>query len=61
MYTFSGANLVYSQDMKVGKIQCLSSCPENSLTLAIGGDFRKKHFKVLNLMENESGNYNKKS
>lgn len=48
---------MYSEDMKVGKIQCLSSCPENSLTLAIGGDFKKKHFKVLNLMENESGRF----
>lgn len=50
---------MYSEDMKVGKIQCLSSCPENSLTLAIGGDFKKKHFKVLNLMENEFGNLKK--
>lgn len=41
--------LVYTQNLKIGQIQCLQSSPNNPLTVAAGGDFKKKNFKVVDL------------
>lgn len=41
--------LIYTQNLKIGQIQCLQSSPNNPFTVAAGGDFKKKNFKVVDL------------
>lgn len=49
----SSCNLINSQHCKVGKVHCLSECPENNFIVSIGGDKRKKNFTVTNLLDND--------
>lgn len=48
-FTQTDAKLIYTQAMKIGRIQCLGGSPENPFTMAVGGDNPKKHFKVVDL------------
>lgn len=48
-YNETEIKLVYTQNLKIGQIQCLQSSPENAFTIAAGGDFKKKNFKVIDL------------
>lgn len=52
-YDDNGATQVWFKHLKMGVIQALAECPENSFVLGIGGDVRKKNFQRLNLLDIE--------
>lgn len=47
----NGARLVQEEDMKIGRIHSLSYSPESPNIVAIGGDNKKRHFRVVDLLE----------
>lgn len=50
----SGMNLVYTEEAKIGRVQCLGASPNNPYTLAVGGDNRRKHLRVINTRDYET-------
>ncbi|XP_063708439.1 periodic tryptophan protein 1 homolog [Culicoides brevitarsis] len=52
-YDQNGATLIFAKHLKMGVIQNIQECPENSFILGVGGDVRKKNFQRLNLLDYE--------
>lgn len=52
-YDQNGATLVFAKHLKMGVIQNIQECPENSFILGVGGDVRKKNFQRINLLDYE--------
>lgn len=50
-YSESDANLVYEEDIGIGQVQCIGVCPENPFTVAVGGDNKRKHLRVIDTKE----------
>lgn len=42
------------EDVKIGRIQCIGMSSDNPFVVALGGDFKKKYFKVLDQRNFES-------
>lgn len=53
-FNVDGARLVQSEDMKIGRIHSVSSSPESPNFIALGGDNKKRHFRVVNLWDYEA-------
>lgn len=53
-YDQNGVNQIYSKHLKMGVIQAIQECPENSFIIGVGGDVRKKNFQKINLLDNEN-------
>lgn len=47
----NGARLVQEEDMKIGRIHSMSCAPESPNIIAIGGDNKKRHLRVIDLWE----------
>lgn len=54
-YDASKATSVYEEDVDIGRIQCGSVCPDNSFTIAVGGDNRKKQMRLIDVRDFDSG------
>lgn len=52
-YDQNGATLIFAKHLKMGVIQNIQECPENSFILGVGGDVRKKNFQRINLLDYE--------
>uniref|UniRef100_A0A1L8DNE1 Putative wd40 repeat in seven bladed beta propellers n=1 Tax=Nyssomyia neivai TaxID=330878 RepID=A0A1L8DNE1_9DIPT len=50
-FNLSGAQLIHEQNMNIGRIHSLSFSPENPNILAIGGDNKKRQFRVIDVLE----------
>lgn len=53
-YDQNGATQVWVKHLKMGVIQALAECPENSFVLSVGGDVRKKNLQRINLIDIEA-------
>lgn len=53
-YDTVGMTLVYTEEVKIGRVQCLAASPNNAFTLAVGGDNRRKHLRVINTKDYET-------
>jgi len=53
-YDQNGATQVWVKHLKMGVIQALTECPENSFVLSVGGDVRKKNLQRINLIDIEA-------
>lgn len=53
-YDGSGAKLVHEDNTSVGRIQCMATCPENPLLIAVGGDNKNKNLRLINVTDYES-------
>lgn len=53
-YSESGASLVYEEDIGIGQVQCIGVCPESPFTVAVGGDNKRKHLRVIDTREYDS-------
>lgn len=53
-YSESDANLVYEEEVGIGQIQCIGVCPDNPFTVAVGGDNKRKHLRVIDTRESDS-------
>lgn len=54
-YDSNGAQLVHEDEVNVGRIQCADICHENGFTLAVGGDNRTKHLRLIDVREYDTG------
>lgn len=50
-YDGHGAQLVYEDDVGIGRIQCADVCFENGFTLVAGGDNKRKQLRVIDVRE----------
>lgn len=57
-FDMEGANLVYSEETKIGRIQCMDVSTDNPFTVAVGGDNKRKNLRVINLRDYETGEFN---
>lgn len=53
-YDQNGATQIWFKHLKMGVIQALAECPENSFVLSVGGDVRKKNLQRINLADIEA-------
>lgn len=53
-YTESDANLIHEEDIGIGQVQCIGVCPDNPFTVAVGGDNKRKHLRVIDTREFDS-------
>lgn len=54
-YDTSAASIVYEDEVGIGRIQCGSVSPDNSYTVAVGGDNRRKQLRLIDVREFDSG------
>uniref|UniRef100_A0A1B0CEK8 Wd40 repeat-containing protein n=1 Tax=Lutzomyia longipalpis TaxID=7200 RepID=A0A1B0CEK8_LUTLO len=50
-YNISGARLIHEDAMGIGRIHSLSFSPENPNIVAIGGDNKKRQFRVVDVLD----------
>lgn len=53
-YTGTGVQLVHEDVTAIGRIQCMATCPDNPLVVAVGGDNKNKNLRLINLADYES-------
>lgn len=46
-------NLIYENEIGIGRIHCADISPDNGFTLAIGGDNKQKQLRVININDFE--------
>uniref|UniRef100_A0A1B0D6I7 Uncharacterized protein n=1 Tax=Phlebotomus papatasi TaxID=29031 RepID=A0A1B0D6I7_PHLPP len=52
-YNLSDAKLIHEEEMNIGRIHSMSFSPEDSNIVAIGGDNKKRQFRVIDVMERD--------
>lgn len=57
-YDSAGAQLVQEDELNVGRIQCADICDENGFTIAVGGDNRTKHLRLVDVRDYDTGKIN---
>lgn len=62
-YDSVGARMIQQDDMKIGRIHSMNCSPESPHLIALGGDNKKRQFRVVNLWEYDAGStiFNKSS
>ncbi|XP_059618943.1 periodic tryptophan protein 1 homolog [Phlebotomus argentipes] len=50
-YNLAGARLIHEDDMNIGRIHSISYSPEDPNIVAIGGDNKKRQFRVVDVLE----------
>lgn len=57
MLLHSGAVQVSERSCRVGSALCAAVCPDDPLSIAVGGDNRECFIEMVNLSTSDEGNY----
>lgn len=57
-YGPNGIHLIHAEETNIGRIQCLTQCPDDPFTIAIGGDNKRKNLRVMDIRNFTEGTIN---